>query len=177
MNKTVTIFGSSIPKPGDEEYETAYKLGKMLGGKNLNVCTGGYRGIMDASSKGATEAGVEAFGITVDMFKARPSSYLTKEIKCASLFERIDKLIAHGDAFVILTGGTGTMLELAVVWEYLNKGLLDNKPVAVHGKMWKEIVDVMEKRITVEKRRSGLIKCCDSIDELANYIISSLEGC
>ncbi|NMB80343.1 MAG: LOG family protein, partial [Ignavibacteria bacterium] len=29
-NKIVTVFGSSIPKPGDKEYEIAYHLGKKF---------------------------------------------------------------------------------------------------------------------------------------------------
>jgi predicted Rossmann-fold nucleotide-binding protein len=45
---------------------------------------------------------------------------VTKEIVCDTLFERIDKLIEIGDGFVVLQGGTGTLLELAAVWEYFN---------------------------------------------------------
>ncbi|MCK5457105.1 MAG: LOG family protein, partial [Melioribacteraceae bacterium] len=46
MSKTVTIFGSSKPLPGEEEYETAYQLGKLFGESGFSVCTGGYQGIM-----------------------------------------------------------------------------------------------------------------------------------
>ncbi|MCB9247843.1 MAG: hypothetical protein H6613_04515 [Ignavibacteriales bacterium] len=53
--KTVTVFGSSMPKPGEEEYENAYLIGKLLAQKGFNVCTGGAQGIMDAVSKGAVE--------------------------------------------------------------------------------------------------------------------------
>ena len=47
MSKTVTIFGSSLPKPGEQEYDDAYKLGGILAKAGLNVCTGGNLGIMD----------------------------------------------------------------------------------------------------------------------------------
>ena len=94
MNKkTITIFGSSLPKEGEEEFIFAYNLGKQLAQNNFNICTGGYRGIMHAASKGAREGGGEAIGITVDLWGAKPSEYLTKEIKCKSLTERIEKLI------------------------------------------------------------------------------------
>jgi uncharacterized protein (TIGR00730 family) len=175
MRKTVTVFGSSIPLPGEKEYEDGYKLGQILAKNNLNVCTGGNHGIMDAVSKGAAENGSEAIGITMNKFKVDASKYLTKQISTSSLFERINKLIDHGDAYIILNGGTGTLLELSTVWEFFNKSLINQKPVACYGGMWKIIVDEMEKRIVLEKRKTELIKCFDNLDECADYIISRLD--
>ncbi len=173
--KFVTVFGSSIPKPGDIEYETAYKLGKKLGENKINVCSGGFQGTMDAVSKGAVESGAEAVGVTLDFYRAIPSKYLTKEIKCSSLFERLKNLVEIGDAYIILQGGTGTLVELSLVWEYMNKGMISEKPFACHGSMWKEIVSFMEKQIAKEGRKTGLIKCFDDIDECAGYVISNIK--
>ena len=170
MKKIITVFGSSLPKGGDEEYESAYRLGGFLATNGFNVCTGGYQGIMDAVSKGAAENGGEAIGVTVDLWGSTPSKYLTKEIKCNSLFERISKLVDLGDGYVILQGGTGTLLELSVVWEFLNKNLLKAKPVACHSTMWKEIVSVMEKQIEHEGRRTNLITCFDNIEQICVYL-------
>ena len=176
MNKkTVTIFGSSLPKEGDEEFETAYQLGKLLAQNNLNVCNGGYKGIMTAVSKGATEAGGEAIGITVDLWNVKPNKYLTKEIKCDSLFERISKLVELGDAYVVLQGGTGTLLELSAVWEFMNKNQLKRKPVVCHSQMWKEIVSIMERQIEKEKREAGLIKPCETVNEIVDYLSESFK--
>ncbi|MEG8946262.1 LOG family protein [Rosettibacter firmus] len=173
--KYVTVFGSSIPSPGDEEYELAYKLGKKLAENGLNVCTGGFQGIMDAVSKGATEKGAEALGITLAVYNARPSKYLTKEIRCNTLFERLNKLIEYGNAYIVLNGGTGTLVELAIVWELMNKKLLNEKPFACHGTLWKEIVHLMEEQIKREKRKTGLVKCFDDINECADFIIDKLK--
>lgn len=175
MRKTVTIFGSSIPRPGDAEYDSAFRLGKILGENNINVCTGGFHGIMDAASKGASEAGTEAIGVTVNLFRALPSKYLTKEIRCSSLFERLEKLIELGDAYIILNGGTGTLLELSLVWESINKNLIAEKPCASVGFMWNDIVSAMEKQIEREKRKTGLIKCFDDVENCADYIIKSIQ--
>ena len=175
MKKTVTIFGSSIPRPGDAEYESASRLGSLLAEAGINVCSGGFQGIMDAVSKGASEKGVEAIGVTVNIFNALPSRYLTKEIKCNTLMERLTKLVEIGDAYVILNGGTGTLLELSLVWEYINKGLIEAKPCAAVGKMWNDMIPLMEKQIEREKRKTGLIKCFDEVEECAAYIINSLK--
>lgn len=174
MKKIVTVFGSSIPREHDEEYTIAYQLGKKLVVNNFDVCTGGYQGIMDAVSKGATDEGGEAIGVTVDHFKSSPSQYLTQNIVCSTLIERIAKLIELGSAYIILNGGTGTLVELSIVWEYLNKGLMINKPIVCLGQMWNEIINPMEKRIKFEKREAGLIKCISDIDECVEYIKNSL---
>ncbi|MCF8239911.1 MAG: LOG family protein [Melioribacteraceae bacterium] len=174
MSKIVSVFGSSIPQQGDTEYENAYRLGKILGENGIDVCTGGYMGIMDAVSKGAVEAGRDAVGITVSVFRSNPSKHLTKNIATNSLMVRIEKLVEFGDAYIILPGGTGTMLELTIVWEFLNKGLMNIKPVAAVGDMWKNIIDEMEKRIVIEKRKTGLIKTFEDVEECAGYIIPKL---
>ncbi len=175
MKKTITVFGSSRPVEGDEEYSSAYNLGKLLAKKGFNVCSGGYQGIMDAVSKGAKEYGAETIGITVNEWDSTPSKYLTKEIKCSNLNERLGKLIESGDAYVILQGGTGTLLELALVWELINKGILDTKPVVSHSAMWKEITEIIDKQLTIEKRVTGLVKNFDTVEEIAEYLSKCLN--
>lgn len=175
-DKTITIFGSSLPEEGDDEFTFAYMLGKKLAVNNFNVCTGGYGGIMRAVSKGAEENGAGVFGVTVTHWNSTPNEFLTQEIKCETLFERIHKLIELGDGFVVLQGGTGTLLELAYVWEMMNKKIIKKKPVACHSQMWEEIVQVMEKQIEKEGRETGLIKSCGSVDEIVAYISGELKA-
>ena len=172
MKKTITIFGSSIPVTGEEQYESAYKLGCILAKNNLNICSGGNLGIMEAVSKGAVENGAEAIGITLKNSFGIHNQYLTEHILCDTLFERISMLVNRGDAYIILQGGTGTLLELAVVWEFMNKNMLELKPVACHAKMWEPIIGKMEEQIFKEKRKTGLVKYFSNIEPLCEYIIS-----
>ena len=175
MKKTITVFGSSRPKRGEEKYETAFKLGKLLAENNFNVCTGGYYGIMEAVSKGASGNGVEIIGITVKDWNKSANQFLTKELKCDTLFERITKLIEIGDAFIILEGGTGTLLELSAVWELANKDLMNLKPVACHSSMWQGIVSIMNLQMEKEGRSTNLVKTFESIEELVNKIKDQLS--
>jgi uncharacterized protein (TIGR00730 family) len=158
MKNIITVFGSSKPLENEEEYQTAYHLGKELAARGFSVCTGGYQGIMDAVSRGAVEKGQEAIGITVQTFKARKSEFLTKEIECATLLDRLGKLIEYGDAYIILRGGTGTLVELSLVWEMINKQAIHNKPVACHGEMWSGLIRTMDERIEYEKRKFRIRK-------------------
>lgn len=175
MNKTVTIFGSSIPIFGDEQYEHAYRLGAMLGKNGISVCSGGNLGVMEAVSRGAVENGAKAYGITLKNKFDNHNKYLTEHILCDTLFDRITKLINIADAFIVLQGGTGTLLELAAIWELMNKNMIDIKPAACHGKMWEPVIDNMEKQIALEKRKRSLIKFFVSIEECGEYIIGKLS--
>ena len=121
MNKTITIFGSAIPAADDAQYKFAYQLGASLAQNGFNICTGGYKGIMEAASKGAFDNGGLVYGVTVDLWNSEPNPYITIEVREEKLFERITKLLELGDAYIILQGGTGTLLEFAAVWEYANK--------------------------------------------------------
>lgn len=174
MRKVVTIFGSSVPLPGEEQYQVAYKLGSILAKNNLNVCNGGNRGIMEAVSKGAADNGGKAIGITLDGIFNNHNEYLTELIVCKTLFERITKLIETGDGFIILQGGTGTLLELASVLELMNKQFIHPKPFVCYGRLWKPLIDSMEEQLQIENRRTGLIKYLDDIEECAEYIIRKI---
>lgn len=171
--KIATIFGSSLPEDGEKEFLTAYNLGCLLAKSGFDVFTGGYKGIMEAVSKGAVENGGSATGVTLSYVKSPPNKYLTHQIKCNTLFERIKILIEGADAYVVLQGGTGTLLELAAVWEYMNKNLLDVKPIACHSIMWKEIGSIIDKQLEKEKRVTGLVKYFEDIKELADYLKNS----
>jgi predicted Rossmann-fold nucleotide-binding protein len=49
-----------------------------------------------------------------------------------------------GQAYVVLPGGTGTLLELAKVWELKNKGFLKtDKPIILLGEYWKPLVELV----------------------------------
>ena len=175
MSKIITVFGSSVPKPGEEEYETAYKLGKLLAKNNFDVCSGGYYGIMDAVSKGAAEGGSKAIGITVKTFNRNSSEYLTEEIVANTLFERIDKLIEIADGYIVLRGGTGTLVELSVVWEYINKDIMELKPIACHGKMWQPLVEEIDNRMKFERRKTGVVKHFSDIHKIVEFLSERLR--
>jgi len=49
--------------------------------------------------------------------------------------------IQLGHGFVACKGGTGTLVELAVVWEMLNKSVIPAKPFVVLGDFWVPILE------------------------------------
>jgi predicted Rossmann-fold nucleotide-binding protein len=50
----------------------------------------------------------------------------------------------------VLKGGTGTLLELAAVWEFINKGLLKEKPIVIVGDFWNGVIETLRKELLWE---------------------------
>ena len=96
-------------------------------------------------AKGATEGGGEVIGVTCSAFgRGSANKYISREIVTKSLNERLEKLIELGMAYVVLPGGTGTLLELAFVWELKNKGFLNgDKPIILLGEYWNRLVEMV----------------------------------
>jgi len=152
MDRVITVFGSAQPSPGDEAYAEAERLGSLLAGAGFSVCNGGYGGTMEASAKGARAAGGAALGVTISALGISPNRWLTTVIPMPTLVERLQKLLELGDGFVVLRGGTGTLVELALTWEFLTKHLMPPKPVVCLGPFWTPLVDMMKQQLRSEGR-------------------------
>jgi len=145
VTKIVTVFGTSKAKPGDSVFELAESLGRLLAENGFTIANGGYGGTMLAAAKGAAGAGGKVIGVTCTAFKrGKANEFVTDEISTDSLEERLAKLIELGDAYVVLPGGTGTLLELADVWEHKNKGFANaDKPIILVGAFWQPLLAMM----------------------------------
>lgn len=98
--------------------------------------------MMAAVSRGAKEARGTTYGVTTEFFKkAKRNEWIDQEIRVKTWEERLFELIRRGDGFVACKGGTGTLVELAVVWEMLNKSVMSGKPFAVLGDFWQPILE------------------------------------
>ena len=139
----ITVFGGSRPAAGSDAYETARKLGAALADAGFAVATGGYGGTMEGVSRGAREANGHVIGVTAEAFASRANQWVEEEIRVKTWQERLFKLIELGAGYVVLPGGTGTLVELAVVWEWINKGFLKQKPVVVLGDYWQPVVQTI----------------------------------
>jgi len=139
--RIVTVFGSSRPRESDAGYEEAHELGRMLATSGFSVCSGGYGGVMAAVSRGAKEGGGKTYGVTAEFFRARANAWIDVEVRVATWQERLFELIRMAHGFVACKGGTGTLVELAMVWEMLNKSVMTGKPLAVLGNFWTPIIE------------------------------------
>jgi uncharacterized protein (TIGR00730 family) len=143
--RVVSVFGTGRAQAGEPAYILAEQAGRALAQAGFASANGGYRGTMHAAAKGAAEAGGTVIGVTCCAFKnSVANEFVTREVVTHTLEERLHKLIEVGRAYVVLPGGTGTLLELASVWELKNKGFLDHsRPVILVSDFWKPVVDLV----------------------------------
>lgn len=148
MNRTITLFGSSKPAPDSAAFQAAYQMGLLLAQSGFAIANGGYGGTMLASAKGAAQAGGAVYGVTCKAFKrGKANPFVTEEIQTDTLSERLAKLIELGDGYIVLPGGTGTLLELADVWEHKHKGFLPaEKPIVLLGDFWKPLLEMIKRQ-------------------------------
>jgi uncharacterized protein (TIGR00730 family) len=169
-DKIVTIFGTGRGGRDDSAYALALEMGRLLAQAGFTIANGGYGGTMLAAAKGAAEAGGEVIGVTCSAFKSsKANEYITREIVTGSLDERLDTLTELGRAYVVLPGGTGTLLELAKVWELKNKGFLNaDKPVILVGGFWRPLVELVSKD---DPESSRYLELADEPEQAVELII------
>ncbi len=137
----VTVFGGSLPRPGEPAYDQAQRLGALLGKAGCQVLTGGYIGTMEAVSRGAAEAGGHVIGVTCDEIEAwravRPNPWIHEERRFPRLRQRLYALIDGCQAALALPGGIGTLAEVTLMWSQLQTGAIPPRPMILIGSGWR----------------------------------------
>ena len=178
MVKKVCIFGS-YKDLSKKEKEEIVRLGKLLAQQGAIVISGGFGGTMEDVSRGAKLAGGKTIGVTWYKWEKpiynKANAFIDEEIVADSLFERIDIMIKKADAFIVLPGGTGTLLELSAVLEHLNKGLLDPKPIIMLGNFWKPALTCLKKEpvLSEKTRNKRKVSYCN---ELVTFV-KNIDEC
>jgi len=139
-HKVITVFGSSRTVEGDTDYQTAMRLGKLLGEAGFDVCNGGYSGSMEAISRGVRDGGGKSIGVTVDVIARSGNAWLDEEIRTENIFRRIEHMVTLADGFAVLPGGTGTLAELALTANLLFLGALTPRPLVLLGAAWESVM-------------------------------------
>ncbi len=169
---TITVFGSSRARSDRPAYDLAYRLGAAIGARRWTLCNGGYGGAMAGSAKGARDAGARTIGVTCEVWgRGGINRFIDREVSTANLYERLQTLVDLGRAYVALPGGTGTLLELAFVWELANKKLLKGRPIVLLGDCWQGVVDCASRD---DPRCVDVIQLAADPDEAVNLIAQRL---
>ena len=146
QNYRVTIFGSARLKPGTPAYEGVKKLAAELTGMGCDILTGGGPGLMQAANEGAQSADPKGLGRSVGInielpFEQEVNPFVTQAFTHRTFFSRLHHFMIISDAFVVMPGGIGSLLELSLCWQLLQVRHLYNTPLILVGKMWADLVE------------------------------------
>src|SRR5215831_16748586 len=141
----VTIFGSARAKPGTYVYEEVKRVAAALAEMGCDIITGGGPGLMQAANEGASSAGApernRSVGIRVDLpFEQEVNPFVEQAFTHKTFFTRLHHFVLTSDAFVVVPGGIGTVLELMMVWQLIQVKHVRDVPLILVGKMWAELV-------------------------------------
>ena len=175
--KVISVFGSNQPKPGQIDYEVAYELGRRLALEGFAVATGGYMGTMEAVSQGAAGAGGHVVGVTCDEIEAwraiGPNPWITREVRYATLWDRVIHLVTQNDGVIALPGGIGTLGEVALTWSQLQIGAMSLRPFILLGPLWQRTMDAFIDPAYVSDGHRALFELAESVDEAIRILCSA----
>jgi uncharacterized protein (TIGR00730 family) len=153
---SVSIFGSSRAKPGDEVYQNAEQIGKLLAENGFGVITGGGPGVMEAANKGAASVGGKSIGLNIELpLEQTPNPYTNINLTFHYFFVRKVMFIKYAVAYIILPGGFGTMDELFESITLIQTHKIRPFPVILVGsEYWKGLLDWIKGVLLKEGRIS-----------------------
>ena len=142
----VTIFGSARAKPGTWVYDEVKRLSGELAALGCDIVTGGGPGLMQAANEGAQAQGAgeraQSVGIRVELpFEQEVNPFVQEAFEHQTFFTRLHHFVLLSDAYVVVPGGIGTVLEAALVWQLLQVRHLHETPLIFVGDMWTELVE------------------------------------
>jgi hypothetical protein len=132
-----------------------------------------------ASVPGGTERSI---GIRVELpFEQQVNPFVGQVYEHRTFFSRLHHFMIVSDAFVVVPGGIGTLLELAMAWQLLQVRKLHGTPLVLIGAMWPGLVEWT--RQTMLSERGALANpedieiptCVGTVDEALAILARARE--
>ena len=139
----VAIFGSARAQPGTFAYEEVKRVAAAVASMGCDIVTGGGPGLMQAANEGASIAGTRgSVGIRVELpFEQEVNPFVLEAFEHETFFTRLQHFVIASDAFVVVPGGIGTVLEMFMIWQLLQVRHMPEVPLILVGRMWTGLIE------------------------------------
>lgn len=170
----VCVFGSARTEPGSDTYQAAELLGKRMAEAGIAVITGGGPGVMEASNKGATDAGGESIGAGIELpFEQGINEFVNVGLEFRYFFVRKVMFTKYSQGFVFMPGGFGTLDEVFEVLTLIQTGKLPSTPVIFYDSTyWGPLVDWVKATLRdggyISEGDDELFLVLDDMEEVAS---------
>lgn len=169
-NFRVCIFGSARIRRRDQTWQSVFRLAKAVAKLGIDIVTGGGPGLMEAANFGVREAAklspldhAMGYGLPLDLPNLHEPANKHLDIKSAHqrFSTRLDEFMRLSHAVVVAPGGIGTLLELMYVWQLVQIGLIQPRPIILlDAEYWTGLLDWM--------RDDTLGRALISVDDLSD---------
>lgn len=175
IGPAVSVFGSARVGDDSREYSMAREIGRALGDAGFAVITGGGPGVMEATNRGARDAGATSIGCTIQLpHEESANAFLDVHIDFHYFFTRKYMLTKYSLGFIVFPGGFGTADELFEALTLMQTGKMRDFPVVAFGtEFWRPLRDQLEtmaERGMVARTDLDLLKFTDDVDEAMRHI-------
>jgi uncharacterized protein (TIGR00730 family) len=180
FHPSVSIFGSTRVKPGEEVYIKAEQIGRLLAENGFGVITGGGPGVMEAANKGAASAGGRSIGLNIELpLEQKPNPYSNITLRFRYFFVRKVMFVKYAVAYIILPGGFGTIDELFEAITLIQTHKIRPFPVIMVGSTyWKGLLNWLKDFALKEGRISTsdleIIRLMDDPEEIIRTIKTTI---
>jgi uncharacterized protein (TIGR00730 family) len=179
VGAAASFFGSARTHPDDPDYALARETARIVGESGLAVITGGGPGIMEASNRGARDAGALSIGLNIELpFEQGGNGYCDIALDFHYFFARKIMFVRYASGFVVFPGGYGTMDELWEALTLIQTGKIVEFPVVLVGSgYWRGLVDWVRERMLDEGNISPedleLLTLTDDPAEVRDLLMSA----
>ena len=181
VGAAVAVFGSARYAEDHPMYGKAREMGKALADAGFAVITGGGPGLMEATNRGAHEAGGLSIGCNIELpFEQSQNRYTDLSINFRYFFVRKTMFVKYANGFVIFPGGFGTLDELFESLTLVQTRKIKRFPIVLFGSSyWKGLLDWIENTQLAEKTISpedlNLLVVTDSVEEARDIMVDCYQ--
>lgn len=178
--KRVAFYGDADAKKSDQHYQEAFETAKILAKNGYIIVNGGGPGVMLASTLGAKEEKGKVEVVIIDEKVDMGKNYEGSEISNKDLVDKIyrtktiqdrtEKVVELADAHIVFKGGTGTMAELALVWEKAKFEYGKHEPLIFYGDCWKNTVEDLVNNLNFDSIERKVYAFANSPEEVLELI-------
>ena len=165
--RQILVIGHNTNGCTPQHEDAAYEVGAAIANSNSVLITGGLGGVMEAASRGASEAGGLSVGILPQDDASFANPYCDVVIPTGMGLTRDFLNALSADGIIIVGGGSGTLSEVCAA--YMHK-----KPmVAIRG-MGGSVAPYVDGY--VDHRKNVRIEGADTPQEAVSAILRMIES-
>src|SRR4030095_7132321 len=114
-------------------------------------------------------------------FEQHANPFVEQSFEHETFFTRLHHFVLASDAFVVVPGGIGTVLETLMVWQLLQARHVQDVPLILVGKMWKGLVEwaketMLDPRLALASVEDLQIPICLETADAAIAVIRDLHA-
>jgi len=181
LGPAIAVFGSARTPPDHPTYALAEQVGAKLVAAGFAVITGGGPGAMEASNKGASQAGGVSVGLGIELpWESGLNDWVDIGINFRYFFARKTMFVKYSQGYVVLPGGLGTLDELFEAVTLVQTKKVTQFPIVLIGTdYWTGLLgwlsEVALSHGTISQADLDMLVLTDDLDEAVSLMVAARE--